>query len=359
MSEQGNPGAAASATADVRPEAGAVTPAATPAANNATATETGAQQPAGSAQISPDAGTQQGSASPPAGATGAAGQAQSTTPLKGPLGASASPSPGAVEAVSVAWPDNWRDAAAGGDAGLRQRLERYGDPSAVAKALDNAQKLISSRATVQHPGADATPEQLAEWHELSGVPAKPEEYKLPDTVKFGDNDKPIVDGFLQHAHAAGLDQKAVGAAVEYFGKINQAAAEARATQDAEFGAKATETLQQSWGADFKRNINLVQNLFAGLPEGVGDAILASRTPDGRVLGDNPEVLNALVGMARELNPVATLLPAGHQDLKGIGDRVTQLKAMMGDRSSAYWKEPKLQEEYIGLLRAQEKLSARG
>src|SRR5215207_6674150 len=132
-------------------------------------------------QTGADAGAAQGTAPPPTDATGAAGQDQpaAKSPLRGPLAAaSAAQTPSAEAATEAAsWPDNWRETAAGGDADVAKRLERYSDPAALAKALVDTQNTLRAKGRIEPPGADATAEEKAQYAELTGVPLTPADYK--------------------------------------------------------------------------------------------------------------------------------------------------------------------------------------
>jgi hypothetical protein len=85
----------------------------------------------------------------------------------------------------------------------------------------------------------------------------------------------------------------------------------------------------------------------------------SRLDTGERLGNNPQVIRWLAGLARELNPAATVVPgSGMNASQAIETELSNLKAMMGDRKSAYWKgsdAAKHQERYRELTSVQTKL----
>src|SRR5215211_7184327 len=169
MSEQANVAAEGSANAGVRPEQGGApetgTTISVDQANSGehAATNPGATPPAQTGAVDGAAG-----AAPSPAATGAAGQDQppqaNKTPLRGPLAVAPSPQPpsaGATGEAAASWPENWREAAAGGDADVAKRLERYADPAALAKALVETQNTLRNKGKIEAPGENATDAEKA------------------------------------------------------------------------------------------------------------------------------------------------------------------------------------------------------
>jgi hypothetical protein len=55
------------------------------------------------------------------------------------------------------------------------------------------------------------------------------------------------------------------------------------------------------------------------------------------------------------------LPVGSQNMQGVATRLDQLKALISKRDSEYYRGPtsaKLQQEYIDLLAAQDRIKSR-
>jgi len=105
-----------------------------------------------------------------------------------------------------AWGDDWRQNYADGDEKMAKRLERYSSPKNALDALVAAQNKISSGEMQTTLKADATDEERADWRETNGVPATPDGYEvnLFDGLVVGEADKPMVDSFLESAHAGDL-----------------------------------------------------------------------------------------------------------------------------------------------------------
>lgn len=93
------------------------------------------------------------------------------------------------------------------DAAYKGFLEKFGDkaPDDVAKAYLNLEHLAHGKTDgmVRVPGADASAEEVAAYRKAVGVPAKPEEYALPE-VQGVEYDQSRVQTFFQEAHRLGL-----------------------------------------------------------------------------------------------------------------------------------------------------------
>ena len=89
-----------------------------------------------------------------------------------------------------------------------------------------------------------------------------------------------------------------------------------------------------------------------------EQLLGARLPTGEMLGNNPDALRWLSGLQREINPVATVVPGtGANAMQAIETEISELKGLMGDRKSEYWKGPtaqKNQARYLELITAQQK-----
>lgn len=85
-----------------------------------------------------------------------------------------------------------------------------------------------------------------------------------------------------------------------------------------------------------------------------NGFLADHTP----IKASPDAWKWLVQMEREINPYATVVPGAGGDLgKTIDAEIKELEALMGNKSSKYWKGSEaegLQQRYRDLITAQEK-----
>lgn len=250
------------------------------------------------------------------------------------------PAPAAAVAPAD-WPTDWRDKLAGGDAKVRERLERFGSPADVWK---HARSLETRQGEMKAPlPKDPTPEQLAQWRKDNGIAESPDKYdlNLGEGVVIGEQDKPMVDKFLTKMHGVNATNDSVKAALGAYYEILAEQHIERERQDAEFHQKSTQELAAEWGADYTKNVNMIGNLLALAPEAVRTQLLASRTPDGRKFGDDPAMNKFFSQLAREINPAATVVPnAGGDAPKAIAEEIAVIENKMRDSGSEYWTGPK-------------------
>jgi len=274
------------------------------------------------------------------------------------------------------WPDNWREKMAehysAGDKKLYdkelRRLQRITDPASVYGVFREAEGKLTSGGLIKIPGKDAKPEEIAEYHKAMGVPEKPEDYfkdiKLDNGAVIGEADKPLVDGFAQAVHKSGATPAFVNAALNwYYGQQEQQAA-AMDEADDTFRRESERALKDEFGPTFKRKTNAIASVFATAPGGTDVAnekglyarLMGGRTADGKLIGNDPDMVRFLVGLAHEINPVATVVEDGVGS-KGAETRLAELKALRKTNSKAYWSEP-IQREEAELIAALEKEKSR-
>lgn len=314
-------------------------------------------------------------ATPPAGEPApkdppAAGGDAGTPPAGGapsPLNDGTPPAadPAAAPAGTPAkWADTWREDLVGdvsSEEGKKRlsQLQRLDSPKAMYEKLLNQEKLISSGKFKKTLGENPTPEEVAEYRKENGIPEAADKYdlNLEDGLVVGEADKPMVDEFLKAMHAANAPQGQVTAALNTYFKMQETAAAERAVKDKEIQNITTIDLKAEWGNDYQPNINLIKAHIAQAPQEVQEGILNARLPDGTPLASSPGVLRWLANTARQLNPVATVVPGATDPTSAIGDELASLKKMMGDSNSEYWKganAEKNQQRYRELLEAQER-----
>lgn len=254
------------------------------------------------------------------------------------------------------FPENWREKLAADDPKELKRLERFGSPNDVYKAYRALEAKLSSGKVKTDLPKDATPEQLTEWRKDNGIPETFEGYdtELKDIV-IGEDDRPIVNEFLKEMHAQNASPSQVKGALAAYYKIVEQQVVERQAADEDFKAASLEELQTEWGADFRKNVNMVSNLLASAPEGLAERIEAARTPDGKKVGDDPAIMKWLNQIARDVNPAAAVVPnAGSNAVTVMADEMKSIEAKMG--TTAY--TPELRQRYIELTAANEKIKTR-
>lgn len=261
------------------------------------------------------------------------------------------------------WSENWRELYAGEDAKMLARLQRYTTPKAAIDAMVAAQNRISSGELRAPLPATPTAEQVAEFRQQNGIPEKPEGYfeKLPDGLVIGADDKPMFESFAKGLHALNAPPQIAQYAVKWYNDFQEQQAARISENDTSQKATAEDTLRAEWGADYRANIGHISNFLKSAPEGVADLVSNARGSDGKAILNDPKVVQWFASVAREMNPVGTIVGSG-DSMKTVEGRMGELTKLMGNQSSEYWKGPtaeKLQAEFRDLVDAQGRLKARG
>jgi hypothetical protein len=269
-------------------------------------------------------------------------------------------------AVPVDWPEDWRDKMSAKDADALKALERYKSPADVAKALREAQKKISSGQQRPALPKDATEEQIAEFRKEIGVPDKPEGYldALPNGLVIGENDKAIAGSFLAAAHASNMPPEHVGEALGWYYTLQEETASAEAQYVKDFRMKSQDELRAEWGPEFRGNINSGMALLDTAPvmeDGTPfkNAMMGARLEDGSLMGDHPDFLRWIVGLASSANPAGFVSPSGSgSQIESVQDEIASIEKIMREDRRAYDKDEKMQARLRMLYTAEEKLSAK-
>lgn len=259
----------------------------------------------------------------------------------------------------------WREHIAGDNQEAMQTLGRFQDPKALWASYNELRaKMASGELKQSKPfPKDGPAEAQAQWRKDNGVPESPDKYdiKLDGNVVIGENDKPMVDGFLKYAHGLNWsNDQAKGALQWYFGTYLPEGQQAQHAEDSTFRQEAQATLAQKWGQDYKRNLEATKNFAQRAPEALRHRLLGGRLADGRPIGDDPEMLQWFAAMELELNPHTALIgPGGGDQITTIDSRLDEIRKVMRTDRAAYNKDTKMQDEYRQLLDAKARLEERG
>ncbi len=260
--------------------------------------------------------------------------------------------------VPQTWHDNWRQDMAGGDEKELKRLERMKSPTDVYKSYRELEKMKSSfTPPPKAPGEDGTDEDWAAYRESIGVPADPTGYDLnfDDGTAIGDDVMPHVEGYLKYAHENNMTPDQVKSNLKFFMDdiVQEQERLSVANQEAKINGKAE--LKAEWGAEYQSNLNSIQSLFTDAPEGVMESLMGAAGSDGLKITNNPDTIRWMVGLANQINPTASLLPAGANDEAGINAELEKLTAMMNSsdpvEKNKYWKDEKMQARFLQLTQA--------
>lgn len=300
--------------------------------------------------------------------TGAAasfsGSSQSSTGSGASSTGTFTSSAGSTGSVKLNWPEGWRDQIAGGDQKILARLGRFATPEDMWRSYTALEARMSSGELKGAKPKDANPEALAAWRKENGIPEKPADYdlKFDNGLVIGEEDKPVIDAFLEVAHKNDLPPAAVKEAVAWYYQTAEKQTEERAAADLKVAQEATDALRAEYGAEYRPNINAMNGLLDMAPAGLKDKLLHGRLADGTPIGSSVEAIKWLVGLAREANPAGTVVPAGTANqAQAIEAEIAKYESMLGNRNSVYWKGDKAQwhqNRYQELVAAKQKLEAR-
>lgn len=267
----------------------------------------------------------------------------------------------AADTTTGDFPTDWREKLAGTDEKLLKRLARFASPKALADSFVETEKKLSTTRPATVLPKDATDEQIAEYRRNNGIPDAPTGYDttLEGGLIIGENDKPLVDKYLEIAHAQNMKPSEVKSNLQSYFAIKDAEEAQRNEAIEQYRAEANTTLRSEWGKEYHANINAVKSLLTS-QFGESAGLLENATlPDGSILGDNPAILRSLANLAREINPVATLVPgSAGSSMDSIKTELEKISATRRENPKAYWKDESIQTRELELLAAQEKLQAR-
>lgn len=263
------------------------------------------------------------------------------------------------------WPDDWRNNMAGDDAKTLKRMERFNSPNDMYKsyiAMEQKQSSGEMKAALPEKPTD---EELKTYRADNGIPEEAKGYfeDMPDGLVVGEDDKELFQSVADTFHGLNAPPEVMHALVGWYDKFQQDAAETLHESDQTYHKNSEDALRSEWGNEYRSNINMLNAFMeSSFSAGDGDTLLQARLPDGSIVGDNPEMVKALAATARLVNPAATLVPnAGADAGASIQDEIHSIKKLMGDKSSEYWKGPKVNGEtkmavrYRDLLNAQERM----
>ena len=261
------------------------------------------------------------------------------------------------------WPEDWRERyvdkltdKAGkplDDAAkdkMSKRLARYASPRAMIDAGISAQNKISAGGMIKVPGEDSTPEEIAQYRADMGVPEEAKGYDLTlgDGLVVGDEDKDIVNSFLEVAHEGNYTQEQVSAGLNWYYKNQENMLVDQYESDTKHRANAEEELRTEWGPEYQANRNLMANyLGSDFAEGTAELIVGARLADGTPLGNHPDILRGFVTKARAANPMGALVPGtGTKQHEAMVNEIDVLEKKMGDNGALTGKD---QDRYLKLV----------
>ncbi len=269
--------------------------------------------------------------------------------------------PAAAATAANDWkvPDTWRENLAKGNEKLLGELKRFTTFDKYVESTWNLRQRLSAGEFRRPLGENPTEDEIKQYRADNGIPEKAEDYKLPDGLKIGEEDQPIIDEFLKFSHDKHRSQAEVQEVVDWYFKAQEQAREQMYEQDLVVKQQSEDALRASWGQEFRGNVNAIQGwIKASAPKGLFERLMGGRLADGSVIGNDVEMLLWLAQTARELNPAAAVVPGGAgATIDTVNGRIEAIDKMMrndppGSRD-AYFKDEKLQKEYRDLISARD------
>lgn len=304
-----------------------------------------------------DAGKDAGGDQAAADAAAAAAKAASDAAAGSDKGDSGKGAGDAAKGAEGYWPEDWRTNIAGKDEALAKRLSRYSSPKDVANALLSVQNKIGAGELRSVLPKNATEEQVKSWREENGIPESPDKYdlKLADGLVVGADDKPLIDNLLKAMHKVNAPAGIASEVVNFYYAQVEANEADRHEKDKSAAREASDALHVEWGPEFRANMNMIDGLLDTAPAGVKDLIKFGRLSDGTPIMGNADAIRWLNNMAREINPVTTIIPNAGANISGaIDTEIASIEKVMKENRKAYNEDTKMQARLRDLYTARER-----
>ena len=279
-----------------------------------------------------------------------------------PAVAPPAPAAGDVPPAAKEWPKEWRELFAGDDKKRIAKVARYSDPGKVLDALVAVETDLHSGRYIKKLPTHYTDEELSEFRKANNIPDKPDGYDtdLGNGIVWGEADKPHIDDFTRYAHENNMTPDEVKRGLGWWAQYQETLLAKQDEADTIAMQEAATTLRAKWGGEETKNKNFLKTVL-DQQEGLYSGMLNARMPNGRRLGDSPEALDFLVKKFAEADPYARELPGNGQDpAKTVEKEMADIKAMMGNKESKYWKGPEsaaIQERYRNLIELRSRAAA--
>jgi hypothetical protein len=161
---------------------------------------------------------------------------------------------------------------------------------------------------------------------------------------------------MEYAHAKGMSPAEVQRNVEWYTQLTEAQAAAQDQLDRQMAADTEDALRKQWGDGFRDNRQMAAKFGTEAIPGVD--WFTARLPDGRALGNIPEVVSAFAELG--LLKFGDISFAGGEAAKATEGRMAELKTIMTTDIDKWNASPQLRKEYFELLeKAEARAGARG
>lgn len=274
---------------------------------------------------------------------------------------------GETQSAPQTWPDDWRQRMASEYAGADNGeafekelkiLERMSSPFDAYKGKREQDKKISSGELKDAPTefpTEGTDDEKAKWRADNGIPADPKGYEEHlDGLVMGDDAKPLLDAYLNDAHASNIPPQYVKGAVDWYLKQEELRAKQQNAEDVEFHDKSVTELKAEFGGEYQRTMADLNTYLDNFGEGVKDNLLGARLANGTLLGDSPAVLKGIISQMRQINPLSTVVPGGGADgIQSVEHEIAEIQRLIATDPQKYWGDKAKQDRFLQLVEARD------
>jgi hypothetical protein len=265
--------------------------------------------------------------------------------------------------AKTVWGDDWREQYAASDEKRLNVLKRYASPKDILDAhFALKQKVDAGELKAVKPlPANANAQEVAQYRKDNGIPENAGDYlvNLPNGLVIGEEDKPALTNFAEAMHKANMPPAVVHQAIGWYNQWQEQQAADLAKADETARRQTEDSLRAEWGKDYRTNINVAKDFLVNTAGELADDIMEAVLPDGTRLGDNAKALQWLARTAREVNPVATLVPgSGGEAGATVDSEITKIEKVMKEKPSQYYRDEPMQARLRQLYEARERMNAR-
>ncbi len=262
---------------------------------------------------------------------------------------------GKSEPPKPAWGDDWRDKASAGDPDLKKRLDRYTDPTAMAKALAEAQNKIKAGEAKAPLAKDATPEQKAAWRKENGLPENAADYlkNVPKELKGAIDahiDPKVAEPFLNVMQEANVPPAQAHKLMALYGDMQKKAETEIQNNDVALRDKTDNELRTEWGGDYANNMRARNDLIESFPTEVQELFKNARLGNGEALMNNKVMAQELAQIGRFMFPKGITAPGSmSDDLKTIDGQIAGYEKQIKEDRKGWNANTEGQKHYMQLI----------
>jgi hypothetical protein len=255
-------------------------------------------------------------------------------------------------------PEDWRGQMASQfelDDKQAKMLERFPTYDKFVHSFFEKDQLIREGKHKSGLPENPTDEDIAEYRAANGLPESADQYQLTldQGLVLDESDTRILEPVKEVAFKHNISPAALSDLTNAMLKGRETEFESELHQHGIDQQQATRQLKEVWGADYKVNLNVVMGMYSKLPESVRESFMKAQLPDGRMLFNSPEFLVWSAEVAREIDPVGTVVGA-NSDPSALASEIEKIESTMRSDPDAYWKDPAMQKRYEELLEAQDR-----